>query len=82
MMHQEVRETIKQRILYCVHIYKFLFQYRSSISERVEDAKQSGMSGIKLFLLMLVGALALIACVVIAIMLYQKHQENSRKRFY
>lgn len=63
-------------------IYKFLIQYCSSVSERIEDVKQSGMSGIKLFLLMLVGALALIACVVIAIMLYQKHQENSRKRFY
>lgn len=31
---------------------------------------------------MLVAALALIACVVIGIMWYQKHQENSRKRFY
>ncbi|XP_029172338.1 vesicular integral-membrane protein VIP36 [Nylanderia fulva] len=50
--------------------------------ERIEDTKQSGMSGIKLFLIMLVGALALIVIVVIAIMLYQKHQENSRKRFY
>ncbi|KAL6445477.1 hypothetical protein ACFW04_000807 [Cataglyphis niger] len=50
--------------------------------ERVEDAKQSGMSGIKLFLIMLISALILIACLVIAIMLYQKHQENNRKRFY
>lgn len=50
--------------------------------EHVDDPKQSAMSGIKLFLLMLVGALAIIACIVIAIMLYQKHQENSRKRFY
>ncbi|KAL0122435.1 hypothetical protein PUN28_007274 [Cardiocondyla obscurior] len=50
--------------------------------EHVQDSKQSSMSGIKLFLLMLVGALILIACVVIAIMFYQKHKENSRKRFY
>lgn len=50
--------------------------------EHVEDTKQSALSGIKVFLLMLVGALALIAGIVIAIMLYQKHQENSRKRFY
>lgn len=52
-------------------------------SERVEDApKETGMSGIKLFLVMLVIALVLIACVVVGIMVYQKHQENSRKRFY
>ncbi|KYM95094.1 VIP36-like protein [Cyphomyrmex costatus] len=50
--------------------------------ERVEDPKQSNWSGIKLFLLMLFGALFLITCIVIVIMLYQKHQENSRKRFY
>ncbi|XP_011174335.1 vesicular integral-membrane protein VIP36 [Solenopsis invicta] len=51
--------------------------------ERIEDSKQSGsLSGIKLFLIMLICAIALIVCVVIAIMLYQKHQENSRKRFY
>lgn len=50
--------------------------------EHVDDPKQSAMSGIKLFLLMLAGALAIIACIVIAIMLYQKHQENNRKRFY
>nr|CAD7411786.1 unnamed protein product [Timema cristinae] len=48
----------------------------------VEDPKPSSLSGIKIFLLMLVGTLAVIACVVIGIMFYQKHQENSRKRFY
>ena len=50
--------------------------------ERVEDLKQHSWSGIKLFLLMLLGALVLIACVVIIIMLHKKHQENARKRFY
>ncbi|XP_074095776.1 vesicular integral-membrane protein VIP36 [Cotesia typhae] len=50
--------------------------------DHVEDPKPSSLSGIKIFLLMLVAALAIIACVVIGIMFYQKHQENSRKRFY
>ncbi|KDR14191.1 vesicular integral-membrane protein VIP36 [Zootermopsis nevadensis] len=50
--------------------------------DHVDDPKPSSLSGIKIFLLMLVGALAVIACVVIGIMFYQKHQENSRKRFY
>lgn len=50
--------------------------------DHVEDPKPSSLSGIKIFLLMLVGSIAIIACVVIGIMLYQKHQENSRKRFY
>ncbi|XP_053976550.1 vesicular integral-membrane protein VIP36 isoform X2 [Hylaeus volcanicus] len=50
--------------------------------EHIDDPKQSALSRIMFFFLMLVGALAIIACVVIAIMWYQKHQENSRKRFY
>ena len=50
--------------------------------DHVEDPKPSGMSGIKLFFLLLLGVLACIACVVIGIMIYQKQQENSRKRFY
>lgn len=50
--------------------------------EHVDNPKQSALSRIMFFLLMLVGALAIIACIVIAIMWYQKHQENSRKRFY
>lgn len=50
--------------------------------DHVEDPKPSSLSGIKIFLLMLIGAIAIIACVVISIMFYQKHQENSRKRFY
>nr|CAG4646321.1 EOG090X07L3 [Macrothrix elegans] len=50
--------------------------------DHVEDPKPSTMGGLKLFLLMLVGVLGIFACVVIGIILYQKHQEQSRKRFY
>ncbi|XP_034948654.1 vesicular integral-membrane protein VIP36 [Chelonus insularis] len=50
--------------------------------DHVDDPKPSSLSGIKIFLLMLVASLVIIACVVIGIMFYQKHQENSRKRFY
>ncbi|KAL7306084.1 hypothetical protein TKK_0001538 [Trichogramma kaykai] len=50
--------------------------------DHVEDPKPSTLSGVKIFLLMLLGSVALIACVVIGIMFYQKHQENNRKRFY
>ncbi|XP_043601037.1 vesicular integral-membrane protein VIP36 [Bombus pyrosoma] len=56
--------------------------YFDAPREHVDDPKQSALSKIMFFLLMLVIALALIACVVIGIMWYQKHQENSRKRFY
>ncbi|CAK9807552.1 Vesicular integral-membrane protein VIP36 [Anthophora quadrimaculata] len=56
--------------------------YFDAPREHVDDPKQSALSRIMFFFLMLVGALALIACVVIGIMWYQKHQENSRKRFY
>ena len=40
------------------------------------------ISGVKTFFLLLLGVLACFACVVIGIMIYQKQQENSRKRFY
>ncbi|XP_033343087.1 vesicular integral-membrane protein VIP36 [Megalopta genalis] len=50
--------------------------------EHIDDPKQSTLSRIMFFLLMLISALAIIACIVIGIMWYQKHQENSRKRFY
>jgi len=56
--------------------------YFESPRDHVEDPKPSSMSGIKLFFLLLLGVLACIACVVIGIMIYQKQQENSRKRFY
>ncbi|XP_014470730.1 PREDICTED: vesicular integral-membrane protein VIP36 [Dinoponera quadriceps] len=48
---------------------------------RIEDPKEP-MSGIKLFLVLLLGALVIISCVIGLVMLYQKHQENKRKRFY
>jgi mannose-binding lectin 2 len=51
-------------------------------SDHVDDPKPSSLNGIKIFFLMFFGTLAVIACVVIGIMFYQKHQENSRKRFY
>ncbi|XP_025834534.1 vesicular integral-membrane protein VIP36-like [Agrilus planipennis] len=50
--------------------------------DHVDDAKPSSLSGIKIFLLMLVGSIALVACVVLGCMFYQKQQEQSRKRFY
>ncbi|XP_003401073.2 vesicular integral-membrane protein VIP36 [Bombus terrestris] len=56
--------------------------YFDAPREHVDDPKQSTISKIMFFLLMLVVALASIACVVIGIMWYQKHLENSRKRFY
>jgi mannose-binding lectin 2 len=62
--------------LFVKAVYLILF------ADHVEDPKPSSLTGIKIFLLMLVGTLAVIACVVIGIMFYQKHQENSRKRFY
>ncbi|XP_043276346.1 vesicular integral-membrane protein VIP36 [Venturia canescens] len=57
-------------------------EFFESPRERVEDPKPSSASGIKVFFIMLVVALGLIACIVVGIMFYQKHQEKSRKRFY
>lgn len=50
--------------------------------DHVDDPKPSSLSGVKLFLLMLLGSVAVVACVVIGIMFYQKHHEKNRKRFY
>ncbi|EFA10355.1 vesicular integral-membrane protein VIP36 [Tribolium castaneum] len=50
--------------------------------DHVEDPKPSSLSGFKVFILMLVGSIAVVACVVLGIMFYQKHHENKRKRFY
>lgn len=54
--------------------------------DHVEDPKQSSLtsslSGVKVFLLMLVGAVVFVACIVLSIMFYQKQQEQNRKRFY
>ncbi len=56
--------------------------YFESPRDHVEDPKPSAMSGVKTFFLLLLGVLGCIACVVIGIMIYQKQQDNSRKRFY
>ncbi|XP_018576972.1 vesicular integral-membrane protein VIP36 [Anoplophora glabripennis] len=50
--------------------------------DHVPDPKPSSLSGIKIFFLMLFGSIAIVACVVLGIMFYQKQQEKSRKRFY
>jgi len=49
--------------------------------DHVDDPQPSSLSGFKLFLLMLVGAIAIVACVVIGIMFYQNHQQT-KKRLY
>ena len=56
--------------------------YFESPRDHVDDPKPSSMSGIKLFFLLLLGVLACIACVIVGIMIYQKQQDTSRKRFY
>lgn len=50
--------------------------------DHVDDPKPSSLSGIKIFMLMLLGSITIVALVVIGIMFYQKQQEKSRKRFY
>lgn len=50
--------------------------------DHIEDPKPSSLSGIKIFLLMLIGSIAVVACIVMGIMFYQKQQERGRKRFY
>ncbi|XP_033221290.1 vesicular integral-membrane protein VIP36 isoform X2 [Belonocnema kinseyi] len=50
--------------------------------EHVEDPKPAPASGIKTFFAMLLCALVIIVFVIIAIMVYQKRAEQSRKRLY
>lgn len=48
-----------------------------------DDAhRNTSMSGFKLFLLAFCGLLGLGVCLVVGFMIFQKHQERSRKRFY
>ena len=56
--------------------------YFESPRDHVDDPKPSSMSGVKMFFLLLLGVLGCFACVVVGIMIYQKQQDNSRKRFY
>lgn len=50
--------------------------------ERKEDVKLVGMSNFKIFLLILLGMIVAVVATVLGIMFYQKHKENSNKRFY
>ncbi|TRY76271.1 hypothetical protein TCAL_12004 [Tigriopus californicus] len=50
--------------------------------DHVDDPKPSAMSGFKTFVLLLLGVLVCVGCLVGGIMIYQKQQDNSRKRFY
>ena len=52
------------------------------ITEHVEDPKPASTSGIKTFFVMLLCALIIIVFAIIAIMVYQKRAEQSRKRLY
>jgi len=45
-------------------------------------ASSSGWSGIKIFFVMLCALIVIAAAVVIGMIIYQNHQQNSRKRFY
>ncbi|XP_028140500.1 vesicular integral-membrane protein VIP36 [Diabrotica virgifera virgifera] len=56
--------------------------YFEAPRDHVDDPKPSGMSGVKLFFLMLLGSIGIVTCIVLGIMFYQKQQEKSRKRFY
>jgi len=42
----------------------------------------AAMSGVKKFFLWLFGALGVVVCIVVGMMIYNQRQENSRKRFY
>uniref|UniRef100_A0A1L8E2X2 Putative legume-like lectin family n=1 Tax=Nyssomyia neivai TaxID=330878 RepID=A0A1L8E2X2_9DIPT len=50
--------------------------------ERSEDKKPSGWSNVKIFFVILFGMMVAVACAIGGIMYYQKHKENSKKRFY
>lgn len=40
------------------------------------------MSNVKIFFMILFGMIAAVVLTIVGIMFYQKHKENSRKRFY
>jgi len=50
--------------------------------EHHDDPKNTGWSGVKVFFVTLGVLLAIAATCVIGVMVYQNHQQNSRKRFY
>lgn len=49
--------------------------------ERKED-KPKSMSNVKIFFMILFGMIGAVVLTIVGIMYYQKHKENSRKRFY
>lgn len=57
------------------------------LSDNVEDGgvggfRNSAMSGFKLFLLIVCVLLGIAVCVVVGFVVFQKRQEQNRKRFY
>jgi len=46
------------------------------------EPSSASWSGFKIFLFTLMGILGTVAIVVVGIIVYQNHQQNSRKRFY
>lgn len=81
LSHHEVSHSHQLPLVDCIYYINCVLK-NIFFTDHVEDPKPSSLSGVKMFLLMMVGAIAIIACVVFSIMFYQKHQENSRKRFY
>lgn len=58
-------------------------KFSDVLNNVTEDAhRNASMSGFKLFLLAFCGFLGLGVCIVVGFMIFQKHQEKSRKRFY
>lgn len=50
--------------------------------DHTPDPTPPPMSGFKLFLIILCAIIGIVICVVVGVMVFQKNQENSRKRFY
>ncbi|XKL59843.1 hypothetical protein PGB90_000859 [Kerria lacca] len=49
--------------------------------EHIDDPKSS-WSGMKTFFIMMICSIIIVSVIIVGIMLYQKHKEKSRKRFY
>lgn len=64
------------------HYYYMFHMLPVCYAEHIDDPKPASWSGVKTFLLMLLGAFVLIVLAICGIMFYQKRQENRRKRFY
>ncbi|CAM9375667.1 vesicular integral-membrane protein VIP36-like isoform X1 [Lampetra fluviatilis] len=55
---------------------------RASADDSTGSARTAPMSGWRLFLLLLCALLAVVVCAVVGLLIYQRRQEHSRKRFY